>query len=473
MHYRQRIQHVLEYIETNLYEELSSAKLAGIAGFSKSHFLKVFEALAGYTIMSYIRNRRLHMAAAEINRGVKRIADIAYDHGFESHDVFGRAFKRAYGITPESYRKRQFVLPDFHKINLETEDSEEMIDAVEASAFVTIPEMKLIGIERRIEEGSLSPAELWPYYFENWEALFKDIAKLRIEPEKDIDYALTVDRDEEGFTYFIGIEVSSVDYIPEGAAARIIPKTKYAKFTAVGPVHESIARTYGYIYKHWFPQSDYQLQLSAGPIIEYYDMRCATHIGIPPERHEMDIYIPIEPVITEAKEVVELPPYKAAYYKATGAAGNKWKQVKKEAFDVMIEWTSARASGIDAAILPIRTWNNGGVADKDFYYEVFMDVTGLDLPASGDERVQMIEMAGGLYMVTPTLHRTLEPTGRAAWNWFESSHEYACVHCEGFEEFLIVDDKVTLETMIRIHIRAERRSVPGSVDSPSAAVPTR
>ncbi|GIP35912.1 hypothetical protein J2TS4_51220 [Paenibacillus sp. J2TS4] len=42
---------------------------------------------------------------------------------------------------------------------------------------------------------------------------------------------------------------------------------------------------------------------------------------MPPEKHEMDIYIPIEPVITEAKEIIELQPYRAAYYKALAERG--------------------------------------------------------------------------------------------------------------------------------------------------------
>ncbi|MBD8497279.1 AraC family transcriptional regulator [Paenibacillus sp. CAU 1523] len=46
------------------------------------------------------------------------MTEIAYDYGFESHDVFGRAFKLVYGITPENYRRGRFLLPTFHAVNL-------------------------------------------------------------------------------------------------------------------------------------------------------------------------------------------------------------------------------------------------------------------------------------------------------------------------------------------------------------------
>jgi AraC family transcriptional regulator len=396
-----------------------------------------------------IRNRRLHKAAKQISKRSERIADIAFDHGFGSHDVFGRAFKRVYGITPENYRKRQLLLTDFPKINLVEKKNSEVIDSMVATLIVTKPDIMLIGIERRIGDRGDTPNELWSHYFGTWEETFKDIAGLRIEPEKEIDYALTINRDEEGFTYFIGIEVSSIKHVPPRTVARIIPKTKYAKFTATGPVHESIGRTYDYIWKEWFPTTNYQV--TSEPIVEYYDLRCATHLGIPPEQHEMDIYIPIESLLSETKEIVELSPYKAAYYKATGASGKKWHQVKKEAFDVIIEWT--RKEGIYQSILPIRARNNGGVDEEDFYYEVFMDIADMDIDATDDKQIQIREIEGGMYIVTPTLHRMLEPTAKSAWDWLNNNADYLQDNYEWFEEFQVKQGKVILDTAIKIHFR--------------------
>lgn len=44
MDYKQRIQSVLNYIETHVQEDIPCESLVALAGFSKSHFLRVFEA---------------------------------------------------------------------------------------------------------------------------------------------------------------------------------------------------------------------------------------------------------------------------------------------------------------------------------------------------------------------------------------------------------------------------------------------
>lgn len=452
MDYKQRIQSVLNYIEAHVQEDIPCESLVALAGFSKSHFLRVFEAYTGVTVMSYVRGRKLDLAAERLRNSNDKIAEIAYDYGFESHDVFGRAFKRVYGITPENYRRGRFLLPTFHAVNLalQQKGAEAMIKAKPHTMVVTKPAMKLIGIECRFEDGVSSP-DLWKQYFDEWQQTFGNIAHLRVEPEKEIDYALTVDRDESGYTYFIGIEVTSVDHVPSGTIARLIPKTKYARFTAIGPVGESIGRTYDYIFKEWFPSSSFQT--APGPIMERYDMRCATHLGIPPEKHEMDVYIPIEPVKIETKEIIELQPYRAAYYKAVGTRGRKWHQVKKEAFDVMIAWTLSQ--GIDQSNLRIRAHNNGGAPEEDFYYEVYMDVTGIDVSITEDSLISLIDFEGGLFVVTPTLHRMLEPTGEAFFKWFDQQEIYKMTG-KWFEEFLIQGRKVTLDTLIRIHFEVKR-----------------
>lgn len=402
--------------------------------------------------MSYVRGRKLHLAAEQLSQSKDKIADIAYDYGFESHDVFGRAFKRMYGITPENYRRRRFLLPTFHAVNLaqQRNGAVAMLKTKPHTAIVTKPDMKLIGIECRFED-CVPPPDLWKKYFDEWQQTFGNIAHLRVEPEKEIDYALSLDRDESGYTYFIGIEVTSVDHVPPGATVRLISKTKYARFTAIGPVGESIGRTYDYIFKEWFPSSSYQT--TSGPIMEHYDMRCATSLGIPPEKHEMDIYIPIEPIITETKEIIELQPYRAAYYKAVGRKGRKWHQVKKEAFDVMFGWVLSQ--GIDQSNMRIRAHNNGGSSEEDFYYEVYIDITGKDVTITENSLISLIDCEGGLFVVIPALHRMLEPTGKAFGKWFDQQEKYKMTG-EWFEEFLIHNVKVTLDTLIRMNFGVKR-----------------
>jgi len=53
----------------------------------------------------YLRLRRLAFALIEVRDTHRSFLDIAIDYGFSSHEAFTRAFKVAYSITPNTYRK--------------------------------------------------------------------------------------------------------------------------------------------------------------------------------------------------------------------------------------------------------------------------------------------------------------------------------------------------------------------------------
>lgn len=448
MNYYERIQKVIDYIEINLKEELDSEELADIAMFSKSHFLMIFEAYTGCSVMAYVRKRRLSMAAERIRESSDNIADIACEFCFESHDVFGRAFKRIYGITPDSYRKKSYLLPSFEKINLQNivKEKEAMIKA----NIVSKPIIHLIGIERIIEDGGITPGQVWDLYYEKWSELFGNIAN-RVNPEEEVDIAICLDRNEEGLTYFVGFEVSSLGYIPDGTVGRTIPETKCAMFTSVGKIPEAIIKTYDYIYKEWFPESDYQIASDSVCAIEYYDKRCASDKGIPPEKHEMDIYIPIEPVLSQTKEVVNLPSFKAAYYIATGAK-NDWIKIKKEAFNVIIDWAIKNKvyNGNQISIYAM----NGSKGNK-FWYEVFVNIEGKNIVTKEIGIVKTKIYEGGLCIVGTTIHRMLEPTGKAMEIWCGKSKEYKQVYRHWYEEFIVEDGIVGLDTIVKLHMWVE------------------
>ncbi len=103
MNYRACIQASIDYIEDHLKEDLTAEALAGIAGFSPYHYYRVFNAYVGVPVMEYIRRRRLAYAVVELAQG-RRIIDIAMEYGFDTHNGFGKAFRKTYGCSPEKYR---------------------------------------------------------------------------------------------------------------------------------------------------------------------------------------------------------------------------------------------------------------------------------------------------------------------------------------------------------------------------------
>jgi len=98
------IQAALNYIETNLCEELSLDQIANEVGFSKFYFHRTFQSEIGIPIYDYIRKRRLASAASLLLNTNISILDIAVNFNFESQEAFSRAFKSVYQLPPGRYR---------------------------------------------------------------------------------------------------------------------------------------------------------------------------------------------------------------------------------------------------------------------------------------------------------------------------------------------------------------------------------
>src|SRR5690606_34277089 len=105
MNYIDQINRAIDHIEANLCGPLDLEAIAKRAGLSKWHFQRVFRAMVGDTVKEYVAKRRLSLAAMALVSTDMRVIDIALAHEFESHEVFSRAFKRAFGMTPSEFRR--------------------------------------------------------------------------------------------------------------------------------------------------------------------------------------------------------------------------------------------------------------------------------------------------------------------------------------------------------------------------------
>jgi AraC family transcriptional regulator len=80
------------------------ATLAARAGWSPFHLHRAFRAMVGETPKQYTLRLRLERAAVRLVSSDDSVLDIALDAGFQSHEVFTRAFGRHFGRTPIAYR---------------------------------------------------------------------------------------------------------------------------------------------------------------------------------------------------------------------------------------------------------------------------------------------------------------------------------------------------------------------------------
>jgi len=105
--YVRRINLATDYIDRNLASELTLGELAGVAGFSEYHFHRIFAAMTGETLFSFITRLRVERAASLLcaQPGMP-VTQISADCGFSSHAVFCRLFKKRFGMSPSAFRDR-------------------------------------------------------------------------------------------------------------------------------------------------------------------------------------------------------------------------------------------------------------------------------------------------------------------------------------------------------------------------------
>lgn len=95
---------LLSAIRHRLDANVSLDALASRAGWSPFHLHRAFTRMVGETPKQYTLRLRLEGAAARMLASDDSIVDVALAAGFNSHEVFTRAFRRHFGRTPAEYR---------------------------------------------------------------------------------------------------------------------------------------------------------------------------------------------------------------------------------------------------------------------------------------------------------------------------------------------------------------------------------
>ena len=118
MQWLNKMNDALDYIESNLNENIDFAGIAKIACCSLPRFQNMFLFVTDMTVSEYIRMRRMALAGYELTNSDTKIIDLALKYGYESHAAFTRSFKAFHGISPiESRRFNKFI--DYPRISFQ------------------------------------------------------------------------------------------------------------------------------------------------------------------------------------------------------------------------------------------------------------------------------------------------------------------------------------------------------------------
>lgn len=290
MENKQMLQGVLDYVDESiangLFSQLSANNLAEVANFSIPHLFRLFDSEINITPVKYVLKRRLYFAAKELFYNDTKIVDIAQSFGFDTHDSFSRAFKRIYSVTPSEFRANAVNINEFYgdlyclasytapKPLLTDETNTGELNKYETickthghnneaayEAFyevygedvdvVYMPATKLIGVSRPVGGNSYGA------FYEAYDKIFRNASNRRYPNSENATHGVPQvfprQNEDNGLNYFVGIEVTSFDDVPDGAVCIEMPEQLCAVIGFEGGIdYDTIA----YYFAKWTKEQE-------------------------------------------------------------------------------------------------------------------------------------------------------------------------------------------------------------------------
>jgi AraC family transcriptional regulator len=253
----QPVETALWYLESHFKEDVTLDAVAGIAGVSRFHLARAFRFATGYSVMGYLRSRRLSEAARRLAVGEPDILAVALDCGYGSHEAFTRAFREQFGVTPQQVREwgdlHELQLLEALRMNRATDTKVEPLRIVEQPALL------IAGVSRTHRGTNAGmPAQ--------WQEFTPYLGHIAAQAN-GATYGVLYNDAEGSIDYLTGVEVAEFAGLPSEFAQLRIPAQRYAVFGHAGHV-SAIGETWSAIWSDWFARSGHQA--ADAPMFERY-----------------------------------------------------------------------------------------------------------------------------------------------------------------------------------------------------------
>jgi AraC-like DNA-binding protein len=95
-----------DFADRHYAQPLSLAEIAGVAGLSKYHFLRLFRATYGITPMEYVSQRRIERAQDLLRATNLTVTEVCFAVGFSSLGSFSSRFRQLVGESASEFQGR-------------------------------------------------------------------------------------------------------------------------------------------------------------------------------------------------------------------------------------------------------------------------------------------------------------------------------------------------------------------------------
>ncbi len=262
----QLIQRAICYMEEHIYEVMDYADVAKYVSMSSYNFHRMFSFVVGMSASEYIRNRRLTLAAIELQTTNISVLDVAYKYGYETPESFSKAFCRFHGVTPKQAKQKGAKLHLFNplviKIILEGGNiMDYRMEHRERQRFLAL--VKAFPNEIINDDNDHSIPDFWAECYDK--NRIEPMKILRAEGKRDL-YGLCspVEGGETHFNYGIGIVLDadtdleqSKQLVKEGYSIWETEPADYAVFQCFGVDGDCLGETWSKFYKEFVPQTGY------------------------------------------------------------------------------------------------------------------------------------------------------------------------------------------------------------------------
>jgi len=266
------------YVESHFGSELSLDDVAAHSGVSRFHLSHAFAARTGRPLMTYVRARRLTVAARALARGAPDILAVALEAGYNSHEAFTRAFRDQFGLTPETVRAQGHVnqLALVEAIAMDQSVKNDLAPP----RFVDGKPLLLVGMSEHYscESSAGIPAQ--------WQKFLPHFPNVPGQLDRQAYGAMYNFDDEGNFDYLCGVEVADFSRAPTGWAHLRLPANRYVVFTHAEHI-STVRRTWATIWDSWFPSSGHEV--ADAPHFELYGENFNSQTGA----GGLEIWIPI------------------------------------------------------------------------------------------------------------------------------------------------------------------------------------